>query len=161
MASCVFLSSLASFFSISRFRSQLALFGAMLKRSCPCVSSECALRRCNEVANQLLSAFSSVLFDDFLRQSFYVLLYCVFHLHIFVVSSLFQRSCLGVEVPVFNEGFSIFYSTVVRRQNRSDLADLLTHPPLPLLLYAFVERGGEPCELARSLPKTLQPLDRG
>ena len=156
MASCVFLSSLASFFSISRFRSQFALFGAMLNRSYSRVSSTCVVRGSNKDTDQLLSAFSTLLLNDLFRQSFYVLLHRVFHFNILIVSSFFERSRLGVEVPVLNEGLCILYSVVVRRQNRSGSSDLLTRPPPFLLFYAFVKRVDEPCGLARSLPKTLR-----
>ena len=152
---------MASFFSNSRFRSQFALLGAILKRSCSRFPSRYAVGENDKSTDQLLSAFPGVLFDDLFRQSLYVLLHRIFHFYIFVVSSFFERSCLGVEVPVLNERLWVFYSTVVRRQNRSDLSGLLTHPPLFLLPYAFVKRGDEPCELVRYLPKTLRRLERG
>lgn len=156
MASCVFLSSLASFLSISRFRSQFALLGAILKRSYSRVSSIHTDEGDNKSTNQLLGSFLSILLDDLFSQPLYVLLQSVFHFYVFVVSSLFERSRLRVEIPVLNERFCISGSAVVRKQNRSNLFDLLTHPPLFLLPYASVERGGEPCELPHSLPKTLR-----
>ena len=115
----------------------------------------------NEGANQLLSAFSSVLFDDLFCQSFHILFHRVFHFHILVISSFFERSRLGVKVPVLDEGFHMFHPAAVRGKNRSDLSDLLTRPPPFLPLCAFAKRGGGPCELARSLPKTLRRPERG
>jgi len=72
------------------------------------------VRGSDKDTNQLLSAFSTLLFDDLFCQSFYVLLYRVFHFHIVVVSSLLERSRLGVEVSVSNEGFRVFYPGFVR-----------------------------------------------
>jgi len=114
------------------------------------------VRGSDKNTNQFLSAFSNLLFDDLFRQPFYVLLHRVFHFHILVVSSFFECSRLGIEVPVLNEGFRTFYPGFVRRQNRPSSFDLLTHPPPLLLLYASVRRGGEPCGLVRSLPETLR-----
>ena len=111
--------------------------------------------------DQLLGTFSSILSDDLFCQPLYILLHRVFHFYIFVISSFFERSRLRVEVPVPNERLCVFYSVFVRRQNRSDLSDLLTRPQPLLLPYAFVERGDEPCELLRCLPGTLRRLDRG
>lgn len=114
MASCVFLSSLASFFSISRFRSQFALLGAILKRSYSQDSSIHSDEGNNKDTNQLLSSFLSILLDDLFSQPLYVLLQRVFHFYVFVVSSLFERSRLRVEIPVLNERFCISDSAVVR-----------------------------------------------
>jgi len=116
---------LASFFSISRFRSQFALLGAILKRSYSRISSGDAIAESNKGTDQLLGTFSSVLFDDLFCQPLYILLHRVLHFDIFVVSSFFERSRLGVEVPVLNERLRVFCSVVVRRQNRFDLSDLL------------------------------------
>lgn len=117
MASCVFLSSLASFFSISRLRSQLALFGAILKRSCFRISS---LNPGAEVedkgTNQLLSVLFSILLDNPFGQPIYVLLHRIFHFHVLVISAFFKCSRLGVEISVFNKRFRILYSTNVNRE---------------------------------------------
>lgn len=108
--------------------------------------------------DQFLSALFSILIDDLFSQPLYILLHRVFHFHVFVISSLLERSCLRVKIPAPNEGFRIFYPAVVRRWNGVSSFNLLTHPPSPPLPCASAEREDEPCEPVRSLPKTLRPL---
>jgi hypothetical protein len=98
IASCVFLSNLASFFSISRFKSQLGRFGAMLNTSC--LELNMAIHILKAQSYQLLLSALFVISYNLFSQSRYVFFDSV--LHDFIFLRMFsQCSSFGVEIPSF------------------------------------------------------------
>ena len=101
--SCVFRSSLLSFLSSSRFKSQFGRFGAMLNKSW-IARSACAGRAwvCNGTlrdmnTHQVLRSPLGVLCDDLFRQAVHSVLHCILHLDVFTRSVFLQRPRLRVE----------------------------------------------------------------
>ena len=84
--SCVFRSSLASFLSNSRFRSQFGRFGAMLNRSCAGTGRNVVGMLTGGYTYEVLRSPLSVLRNDLLGQAFHTVLDRVlFHLDVFAM----------------------------------------------------------------------------